>query len=247
MRRRRLICLAGAVTASLALPAAGRAEPPECNVPPELMQVSVRLPQVAQRLAAKEPVKIVAVGGGSTLGRAAGSPEHAYPHRLELALKALYPDVEITVLNKGIPRQSTQQMAARFDTDVFPENPVLVIWEAGVNDAVRGIDIDSFATALQDGIDAVKHRTIDIVMVDMQFSRNTTAVIDFQRYLDTIHRTADVNELYVFPRFEMMRYWSEQHIFNLDEVAAEDRAKLAASVYDCIGRKLAEAIRLAVQ
>jgi hypothetical protein len=53
--------------------------------------------------------------------------------------------------------------------------------------------------------------------------------------------------VYVFPRYEMMRYWSEQNMFNFDEVAADERARLAARVYDCIGHKLAQAIRRAVQ
>jgi hypothetical protein len=36
-------------------------------------------------------------------------------------------------------------------------------------------------------------------------------------------------------------------MFNFDEVAADERARLAARVYDCLGRKLAHAIRLAAQ
>ncbi len=34
-------------------------------------------------------------------------------------------------------------------------------------------------------------------------------------------------------------------MFNFDDVAADDRAKLAARVHDCLGRKLAEIIRRA--
>ena len=51
----------------------------------------------------------------------------------------------------------------------------------------------------------------------------------------------------MFPRFEMMRYWSEQNVFNFDGVATNERANLAASVYECIGRRLAEVIRLALR
>jgi hypothetical protein len=50
----------------------------------------------------------------------------------------------------------------------------------------------------------------------------------------------------VFPRYAMMRYWSEKKVFNFDDVAEEDRAKLAARVYDCLGRRMAELIRDAV-
>jgi hypothetical protein len=138
-------------------------------------------------------------------------------------------------------------MIGRFATDVIPEDPVLVVWETGISDAVRGIEVEEFAAGLQAGIEEIKHRAIDIMLVDMQFSRSTATVIDFERYLTALRRVADLNEVYVFPRYEMMRYWSEQNMFNFDEVAADERARLAARVYDCIGRKLAHAIWLAVQ
>ena len=247
MKRRSLLCLAGAAALNLAMSAAGRAERPECEVPPELSETSLKLPHLAERLGARQPVNIVAIGGASTKGAAAGSPDLAYPHRLQVALAGYYPDVPIAVVNKGIPRQSAQQMAERFPTDVIAEDPILVVWEAGISDAVRGIEIDDFAASLQVGIDEVKNRAIDIMLVDMQFSRRTSTVINFEQYLRALHRVGDLNEVYVFPRFEMMRYWTEQNMFNFDDVAEDERARLAAKVYDCIGRKLAQVIRTAVR
>jgi acyl-CoA thioesterase I len=247
MRRRSLFRLAAAGLAAL-LPPGARAEPPrECAVPPEMLDVSAKLPYLALALREKTPVKIVAIGGASTKGTAAGSPENAYPIRLQLALQRMYPDVPITVLNQGMARQTTQQMVDRFPADVSDEKPVLVIWEAGISDAVRGVELDDFAAALQAGIDLAKKRAIDIVLVDMQFSRRAATVIDFERYLNTIHKVGELNDVYVFPRFAIMRYWSEQNVFNFDEVAEAERTRLAAKVYDCIGLTLAEAIRNAVR
>ena len=80
-------------------------------------------------------------------------------------------------------------------------------------------------------------------MVDMQFSKSATALINFEAYLKALHRVGDLAEIYVLPRYAMMRYWSEQKVFNFDEVAPEDRAKLAARVYDCIAYKLAQVIQ----
>jgi acyl-CoA thioesterase I len=164
-----------------------------------------------------------------------------------VALTALYPEVPIVVVNKGVPRQSAQQMVDRFATDVFPEEPVLVVWEAGITDAVRGVEIDELATALESGINAVKKRAIDILLVDMQFSRRASTLINFDQYLKAVHRVGDVNDIYVFPRFAMMRYWSEQNVFNFDATGEAERAQLAAKVYDCIGRNLAAAIREATK
>src|SRR6266849_1104312 len=219
----------------------------QCKVPSELTQVDDKLPHLNERLRAGGPVKIVAIGGASTTGAAAGSPELAYPHRLQEMLVRWYPSIPVTVVNKGVPRQTAQQMLERFPSDVVAEDPVLVIWETGTTDAVRGVEIEDLAAALQSGIDELKTRSIDIMLIDMQFSRSTVTVIDFERYLNTLHRVGDVNDVYVFPRFEMMRYWSEQNVFNFDGVSKEERASLAASVYECIGRKLAEAIRAAIE
>ena len=241
------LILAGALTTAIivrAPPVLGLAA---CTVPAELIDVDAKLPQLAEKLRSGGPVRIVALGGASTLGSAAGSPDLAYPRRLQEALLHWYPAVPISVVNKGVPRQTAQQMLARFPSDVFAEDPVLVIWETGTTDAVRGVDVSDFAATLQTGVDELKARAIDIILVDMQFSHSTATVIDFERYLKAMHRIGDVNDLYVFPRFEMMRYWSEQNMFNFDGVAKEERAGLAASVYECLGRNLAEAIRIALQ
>ncbi|HEV2335367.1 MAG TPA: hypothetical protein VGS13_07710, partial [Stellaceae bacterium] len=148
MKRRSLLGLAGAAAVTLAVPTSGRAEPPDCEIPPGLLEISVKLPHLAERLRARQPINIVAIGGASTKGAAAGPPDLAYPHRLQVALAADYPGVPITVANKGVPRQSTQQMVERFPTDVIAEDPILVVWETGISDAVRGIEIDEFAAAL---------------------------------------------------------------------------------------------------
>src|SRR5215471_10254242 len=218
-----------------------------CEVPEELVQFDEKLPHLAERLQAYEAVKIVVIGGASTTGLAAGSSELAYPHRLQEILARWYPSSPITVVNRGVPRQTAQQMLERFPTDVIPEDPVLVLWETGTTDAVRGVGVDDFAATLQTGIDELKARGIDIILLDMQFSHSTATVIDFERYLNAIHRIGDVNDINVFPRFEMMRYWSEQNVFNFDGVAKGERAGLAAKVYECIAGKLAEAIRIALR
>jgi len=222
-------------------------EPVECEAPGELMHIDHKLPRLAERLRANELIKVVAIGGASTTGLAGGSSDLAYPHRLQEILASWYPSSPITVVNRGIPRQTAQQMLERFATDVIPEDPVLVIWETGTTDAVRGVGVDDFATAVQTGIDELKERDIDIILVDMQFSHSTVTVIDFERYLNALHRIGDVNDINVFPRFEMMRYWSEQNVFDFDGVSKNERAGLAARVYDCIARKLAEAIRVALR
>jgi hypothetical protein len=246
-RRRTIVALLAVVVAVAAAPAGAlRADEPACAIPAELRAVDGRLPHLAAKLRAGGPVTIVAIGGASTAGLAAGTPGLSYPERMRQVLAGWYPKSAIAVVNRSAPHQSAEQMVERFAHDVFGEKPALVIWETGTTDAVRGVGVDDFAATLENGVEAIAARDIDLVLVDMQYSRRTLAIIDFDSYLRAMHRVGEVKETYVFPRFAMMRYWSEQEVFDLDGVQQGERARLAASVYQCLGRNLAAAIRNAL-
>jgi acyl-CoA thioesterase I len=223
------------------------AEHPACGVPPEIVEAVPSLPNLTAAIHHHKPVRILVIGGASTKGAAAGAPENAYPSRLQAALQKRFPDVPITVVNQGMPRQTARQMVRRFPAEVSEDEPTLIIWEVGISDAVRGVDLDEFASALQAGIDLTKNRAIDLMLVDMQFSRKATTVIDFDHYLDTIRRVGEMSNVYVFPRFAVMRNWSEENVFDYDDVPESERARLAAQVYECLGRALAEVIEKGVR
>ena len=68
--------LAGALAAVaiIFVPPRGFGGETRCDVPAELIRVEATLPHLNERLRARNPVKIVAIGGASTTGAAAGSP-----------------------------------------------------------------------------------------------------------------------------------------------------------------------------
>lgn len=234
-----------ALAALAPLPASPQETPapaPACQAPAELVQDDPQFPNLAQRLKAKEAVVVVAIGGSSTTGHAAGGGEAAYPHQLELALKRRYPGVPITVLNKGAAGETADQMAARLERDALAENPALVLWEVGIADAVRATDLDEFTASLQAGLTQLHEHRIDAMLIDMQYSPDTTSVINFQPYLDGLHQIGDLTDAYVFRRYELMKYWSDAGVFNFTDVPKGERRELAAKVYACLGERLADAV-----
>jgi lysophospholipase L1-like esterase len=243
----RPLVLAALIAALPLLPAEAASR--DCSVPPELIaSEDLLLPLTAERVRAKQPVTIVAIGGASTAGTAAAKPEQeAYPRRLEEDLRRRHPDVPITVVNKGVARQTAQDMLDRFPTDIYPLTPTLVVWETGTADAVRSLDVEAFATALEAGLADLKNHRLDIVLINMQYSRSTASVINFEPYLDAMQQRADVDDVYLFRRFEMMKYWSENGVFNFTDVPQEQRAPLAAQVYECLAERLADAIERALR
>lgn len=229
------------------LPAAQAAPadaPVDCSAPRELIEDEPQLPALAERFKEHKPVTIVVVGGGSTAGTA---PDNAYPHFLEAALRRRHPETPITVVNRGVAGQTTEQMTARFAKDVYAQQPALVIWEAGTVDAVQGGDVDAFAEALTDGIAALQEHKSEVMLMDMQYNPSTVSVINFEPYLDALHQTATLSDVYMFQRFEIMKYWSENAIFDFSSVPREKRASLAREFYECLGERLADAIDFAAR
>jgi lysophospholipase L1-like esterase len=240
--------LVAACVLTLAPSARAEAGRPDCGAPEELVQDDPLLPQVSQSLRDKRALTIVVIGGATTAGTASANPDRdAYPQRLEAALRRRHPDAAITVVNKGVSRETTQEMVDRFARDVYPLAPTLVIWETGTFDAARNVDVEVFATALQTGLADLRDRKVDIMLVNMQYSRSTASVINFEPYLAAMQQRADVDDVYLFRRFEMMKYWSENGVFQFEDVPRNRRAELAAEVYDCIGERMAEAIEHAIR
>ena len=224
------------------LPAVAEEAARDCSIPDELIDSDAKLPRLAERLRAHQPVTIVAIGGSSTVGAAAPSPADTYPGRLQQELARRYPETPIKVLNKGVPRQTAQEMADRFAADVFAEGPALAIWETGTIEAVRGIDVEAFEATLEAGIEAMRGHDVEVLLIDMQYSRRTASVIGFERYLEAMRQLSERDEVVLFRRFEIMKHWSESGVFDFEDVPTGDRAALAAAVYGCLAERLADLI-----
>lgn len=241
----------GVAALLLASPAAAqpaRVDLPDiCQVPDEVVWDSSPLPHATKQFKTERRLKVVALGSSSTLGMGASGPRAAYPARLEAVLAQHFPGTRIQVINKGMARQSAQQMLARLDSDVLAEKPGLVVWETGTNEAVGGADLDEYVIALLNGVSKMGEAGIDVVLMDTQYSRSTARIINFQPYVDAIAQVAGMRDLIVFQRYAVMRLWVEEARFTFGERTSEQARKTADQVYDCLGRLLARALAKALK
>ncbi len=75
-----------------------------------------------------------------------------YPRMVALALKALHPDMNVTVVNRGISGDCVRDLKARWDADCIDVKPTVVSILIGVNDTWHGFDVGQ-QTTLQAFID----------------------------------------------------------------------------------------------
>jgi hypothetical protein len=216
-------------------PAAAGAE--ECAVPPSLVASDNALSRVAQQIKDQRRLDISVVGTGSSTLPGPDGALFAYPARLEQALKQQLPGIAIKVTAHVAARQTTAEMVAAMQKILAADKPALVIWQAGTFDAVSGVEPDTFSANLAAGVAGINSAGADVVLLDMQYSPHTAAVLDVTAYADVMRWVAQEHGALLFDRLAIMRHWSEEGTFDL--YAATKKYDMARKVHDCIGRALA--------
>jgi len=240
----RLVALAAALVApSLCLPLPAHAQTaPACTAPPEFAQFNRVLPRLAERLATGGPVTIVAIGSSSTAGAGASSAAASYPSRLEAALRAKYPGVPITVLNRGINGEEVRDMLARLDRSVIVEKPGLVLWQLGSNSVLRDHDGAGNAPLIAEAIKRLKATGADIVLIDPQFAPKILAKAGIDAMLRVISTVAKEASVELFHRFDVMRHWREAERIPFETFLSPDQLHMNDWGYNCWAKLMADAI-----
>ncbi len=201
----RLPAVSAAIEARAAETAADtRAGSPDC---PAAAPRQVALPATRAALAAGRPLTIVAFGSSSTEGAGASAPDRTYPARLAAFLRARWPGAAVTIVNRGMGGQTIEAMVARLERDVLSLKPVLVIWQAGANDALRGADPAWFGALLDTGVRQIAAAGGDLILMDNQIAPRLPPTPASAVYGSLLARAAAIPAVSLFSRTALMREW----------------------------------------
>jgi acyl-CoA thioesterase-1 len=236
-----LIAAAAAATTALA-PAHAQSAAPSvgCAAPTELVRLENPLARVALRVRSGQPLKIVAIGSSSTFG--ASSPAMSYPSRLEAELRNLFPTLSVTVVNRGVNGETAKDMLARFNRDVFAEQPDLVLWQVGSNAVLQGVPVDEASALLREGLQRMRAADTDVVLINPQYAPKVIAKKAVDRMVGLIDSTARQTHVDLFERFAVMRYWRVTKDMPFSSFVSPDELHMNDWSYGCIAKLLAGAI-----
>jgi lysophospholipase L1-like esterase len=218
-----------------------------CTVPREITRFSVRLPNTARAIHSGKELIIVAIGSSSTRGVGASDPAHTYPAVLNEELRRRWPHLAVTVINKGVSGERAFEMLARFDRDVLPYRPQLVIWQTGSNQALKSRDIEKYVATIREGISRLKAAGVDVVLIDPQFAPRVLARPLHPFIVDSIGAVANEMKVAVFRRFAVMRHWVSSHQYRTEDIISSDGLHMNDMSYGCIARLLADSLVAAVE
>jgi acyl-CoA thioesterase-1 len=242
-----LLAAASAVAASMVagfapIPASAQAATYACADKAAVTRLSYPLSHMAQRIAAGHSVTIVALGSSSTAGAGASGPAASYPNRLEAELKARFPGLAITVLNRGVNGDVAADMLARFDESVAAAHPDVVLWQVGTNAVLRDDPLGLVDRLVHDGVARIKAISADVILIDPQFAPKVIFKADAEEMIQIISSAAKQTAVDIFPRFTVMREWHEQDGLPFEAYLSADLLHMNDWGYGCLAKLLTAAM-----
>src|SRR5262249_31639630 len=157
-----------------------------CSAPDAVTRFKVALPHTARAIRHGKALTIVAIGSSSTEGVGASDQAHTYPALLAEELRRRWPQLAVTVVNKGIGGDTAPKMLARFPRDVLPYHPQLVIWQTGTNHALTSEDMQGYEKTVRAGIAQLKAADMDVILMDPQYAPRVLGRALHKAIIDTI-------------------------------------------------------------
>ena len=160
----------------------------ECRVAEHLVQNDFPLPRASKALDAKR-LDILVLGGGSSMLPGA-SESKAYPSRLQNVLAQKLPNISIKVTVDTKSRRNAAEALRTIPQDLATAKPNLVVWQAGVSDAMQGVDPEAFSATLNKGVETAHAAAADVILMNTQYSPRTASMIALSTYLENMHWVA---------------------------------------------------------
>ncbi len=213
-----------------------------CGDHASVARLSRPLSRMASRLAAGQPITIMALGSSSTAGAGASAPAASYPSRLEVELRARLPGSDITVVNRGVNGEEAAEMLARFGDAALADKPDVVLWQVGTNAVLRDNPLRPVDRLIYEGLARMKAVGADVVLIDPQFAPKVLAKPDAEDMVNLISAEAKRRGVDLFPRFAIMRDWHEQSSIPFAAFLSPDQLHMNDWGYACVAKLLGAAM-----
>ncbi len=204
--------------------------------------IGTRLPGIAARIAAGQPIRIVAIGSSSTEGPRIEDRSGTYPTAAARELRAQWPGAVVEMVNKGRGGETIADMLKRFSDDVINLEPALVIWQLGANDVLRFDGIRGMEAQIISGLDQLAGKGIPVILFDLQYAPMIVADPDHRAMEDLIEKLSREYSTGMFRRFAIMRTLIDGDPALPQRVVESDGLHMTPSMHRCLGMLLAAGV-----
>jgi acyl-CoA thioesterase I len=233
--------MAGAASAQTAAEAPASPVTKACQPGSAALSGESPLPNVAVALAQRKKLRILTFGAAPGRINARGGYSDLIEAMLERALKG----TDVTMINRGVSGELAADAAIRMKTQVALEEPDLVLWQVGTNDALASVPSNEFAATVKGQIDWLKAHKVDVVLVGLQFANQMLRDAHYIEVRETLRRIGAQENVIVIRFFEAM-----QIINRVEErggpAIEPEQVEQSEAGYNCLAQYVARAITLGV-
>lgn len=241
------VILAGVAMPTMSLGVA-RAELPSlsraCVAPQRDIATAAPLRRLGARIKRREKVTILAIGSSSTAGVGASSPGHTYPAQLQAILTGWFKSIDVKIINRGLSGELAAKTATRLRAHVRRDQPDIVVWQVGTNDALSRVSIAQFERTLSSTIGWIRRRHVDVIIVGSQYAPQAADQAHFLEIDRALERVTAARHVALSRRYAAMRFIarSGDHI-----LISNDGLHLNDTGYRCMAEHVAQALIASIE
>jgi len=184
-------------------------------------------------------IRVLAIGSSSTVGVGASSPAKNYPAQLETILERTFRTLDVVIINRGVSGEVASQTAERLRREVGENQPDLVLWQVGTNDALARVPVEAFKSVARDALQWLKRQGVDTVLIGLQYSPRVAQDEAATAIRRAIRDLAAEERVLLVRRYEAMQFIAnakEGELLSGDELHQNDLG------YRCMAEHIARAL-----
>jgi lysophospholipase L1-like esterase len=195
------------------------------------------LPNSAAALQQRKRIKILAIGASSTavlgLGRN-GSP------LLERILERTIKGLDVEIINRGFSGELAEAAGERIRNEVALNQPDIVLWQVGTNDALAQVPVDEFELSVTDTVRWLKEHNVDVILVGLHYAKRLAKDAHYQAIRMSLRRVAIAENVLRIGRYESMEVLARTS-GTTERPVLEDFG-LTEAGYNCMAQYIARTI-----
>jgi acyl-CoA thioesterase I len=200
------------------------------------------LPYSAAALQQRKRIKILAIGASSTavlgMGRN-GSP------LLERILERTIKGLDVEIINRGFSGELAEATGDRIRIEVALNQPDIVLWQVGTNDAFAQVAVDEFEASVTDTVRWLKEHNVDVILVGLAYAKSLAKDAHYQAIRMSLRRVALAENVLRIGRYEAMEVLTRTMAQGGGRPELEDFG-LTEAGYNCMAQYIARTITVGI-
>ena len=199
------------------------------------------LPNVAAALQTRKQVRILTIGASSAMRRSGRGP---HTEQIEQILEQAIKGLDVVMINRGVSGELAAQAAARIKNEVALNDPELVLWQVGTNDALAYVALDALEATIVGTISWLKAHRVDVVLVGLQYVDRMAQDEHYGQVRELLRRIAAAENVMIVRRYEAQRLLLQAE--GSGGGLVPDEFQRSEAGYACLSQYMARAITLGI-